>query len=48
MAMGEASHYAPDYGKGRTSAKRIFSLLDRVSQIDSMSEEGTKPVSTTL
>ena len=45
MAMGQASHFAPDYGKAKTSANRIYALLDREPAIDAMSEEGTNPVS---
>ena len=42
--MGQASHFAPDYGKAKTSANRIFFLLDREPEIDAMSEDGHNPV----
>ena len=42
--MGQASHFAPDYGKAKTSADRIFFLLDREPEIDAMSEDGHNPV----
>ena len=45
MSIGEASHFAPDYGKGKAAAGRLFALLDREPEIDSFSEEGEKPVS---
>ena len=40
MALGQANSFAPDYGKAKVSAARIFALLDRVPDIDNMSEEG--------
>ena len=45
MSIGQASHFAPDYGKAKAAAAHIFALFDRVPQIDSFSEEGAKPVS---
>ena len=45
MAAGQASSFAPDYGKAKTAAARLFVLFDRVPEIDSSSEEGLKPVS---
>ena len=45
MAVGQASAFAPDYGKGKTAANRIFALFDRVPEIDTFSEDGAKPVS---
>uniref|UniRef100_H2YAP6 Uncharacterized protein n=1 Tax=Ciona savignyi TaxID=51511 RepID=H2YAP6_CIOSA len=39
-ALGRASNYAPDYAKAKTSAARIFKLLDRTPPIDSYSKEG--------
>jgi len=41
-ALGRASNYAPDYAKARTSAARVFKLLDRVPLIDSYSKHGEK------
>ena len=45
MAVGQASSFAPDYGKAKSSATRIFALLDREPMIDNYCEEGAKPVS---
>ncbi|XP_035174709.1 ATP-binding cassette sub-family B member 5 isoform X1 [Oxyura jamaicensis] len=42
MNVGQSASLAPDYGKARISAQRIFHLLDRKPQIDSYSEEGEK------
>uniref|UniRef100_A0A8B9C0F9 ABC-type xenobiotic transporter n=1 Tax=Anser brachyrhynchus TaxID=132585 RepID=A0A8B9C0F9_9AVES len=42
MNVGQSASLAPDYGKARISAQRIFLLLDRKPQIDSYSEEGEK------
>ena len=47
MAMGQAAHFAPDYGKAQAASKRIFFLLDREPAIDSSSTDGEKPVSLT-
>lgn len=44
MNVGQSSSMAPDYGKARTSAQRIFHLLDRKPLIDSYSEQGEKLV----
>lgn len=46
MSIGEASHFAPDYGKAKSAAGRLFYLFDRVPSIDNFSTEGAKPVST--
>lgn len=43
MSIGEASHFAPDYGKAKSAANRLFYLLDRVPSIDNFSTEGKKP-----
>ncbi|XP_076187473.1 ATP-binding cassette sub-family B member 5 isoform X2 [Aptenodytes patagonicus] len=40
--VGQSASLAPDYGKARMSAQRIFQLLDRKPLIDSYSEEGDK------
>lgn len=45
MALGQAASFAPDYGKGKAAAARIFQLVDRVPEIDTYSEEGSKLVS---
>ncbi|XP_032847569.2 ATP-binding cassette sub-family B member 5 [Tyto alba] len=42
MNVGQSASLAPDYGKARLSAQRIFQLLDRKPVIDSYSEEGEK------
>uniref|UniRef100_A0A663MR60 ATP binding cassette subfamily B member 5 n=1 Tax=Athene cunicularia TaxID=194338 RepID=A0A663MR60_ATHCN len=42
--VGQSASLAPDYGKARMSAQRIFQLLDRKPLIDSYSEEGEKLV----
>lgn len=44
MNVGQSASMAPDFGKARMSAQRIFQLLDRKPQIDSYSEEGEKLV----
>ena len=45
MSIGQASQFAPDYGKAKASAARIFNLLDHNPSIDIYSDEGDKPVS---
>ena len=45
MSVGQASSFAPDYGKAKTSSARILFLLDRVPSIDNGSTEGKTPVS---
>ncbi|XP_058688366.1 ATP-binding cassette sub-family B member 5 isoform X2 [Poecile atricapillus] len=42
MNVGQSSSMAPDYGKARISAQRIFQLLGRKPVIDSYSEQGEK------
>ncbi|XP_010217168.1 PREDICTED: multidrug resistance protein 1-like isoform X1 [Tinamus guttatus] len=42
MNVGQSASLAPDYGKAKISAQRIFQLLDRKPVIDSYSEEGEK------
>ncbi|XP_062979735.1 ATP-dependent translocase ABCB1-like isoform X1 [Elgaria multicarinata webbii] len=42
MTVGQANSLAPDFGKSKVSAQRIFLLLDRKPPIDSYSEEGEK------
>ena len=44
MAVGQASQFAPDYGKAKTAAAKIFALLDKQPLIDSYSTYGQKPV----
>lgn len=45
LVAGQASVFVPDYVRAKLSAKRIFSLLDKESEIDGYSEEGEKLVS---
>ena len=47
-AVGQATSFAPDYGKALTAAGRIFALLDRPSEIDTYADVGAKPVSSWL
>uniref|UniRef100_A0A452HTC1 ATP binding cassette subfamily B member 5 n=1 Tax=Gopherus agassizii TaxID=38772 RepID=A0A452HTC1_9SAUR len=42
MNVGQSTSLAPDFGKAKVSAQRIFQLLDRKPLVDSYSEEGTK------
>ncbi|NWX59965.1 MDR1 protein, partial [Promerops cafer] len=42
MNVGQSASMAPDYGKARMSAQRIFQLLGRKPLIDSYSEQGEK------
>ncbi|XP_065439340.1 ATP-dependent translocase ABCB1-like isoform X2 [Chrysemys picta bellii] len=42
IEVEQSTSLAPDFGKAKVSAQRIFQLLDRKPLIDSYSEEGTK------
>ncbi|NXJ75962.1 MDR1 protein, partial [Trogon melanurus] len=42
MNVGQSASLAPDYGKAKMSAQRIFQLLDRKPPTDTYSEEGEK------
>jgi hypothetical protein len=44
MAVGQASQFAPDYGKAKISAARVFDLIDQEPLIDSYSTSGIIPV----
>lgn len=44
MSVGQAMSFAPDYGKAKTAAARIFLMLDTIPAIDSWSDAGLKPV----
>jgi len=44
IAIGQASQFAPDYGKAKAAAAKIFALLDKQPAIDSYSTDGDKPV----
>lgn len=45
MIAGQIASFAPDYIKAKTSAARIFKLLDREPAIDAYSDSGLKPKS---
>lgn len=47
FSLGRESQFAPDYGKAKMSAARIFNLLARQPLIDNYSMEGLKPVRST-
>ncbi|CAD5117027.1 DgyrCDS5856 [Dimorphilus gyrociliatus] len=40
LGAGQANSMAPDYGKGKAAANRLFKLFDSELEIDSFSEEG--------
>ena len=44
MAVGQASSFAPDYGKAKTGASLCFTIWDRVPLINSNDETGEQPV----
>lgn len=44
LALGQSNDFAPNYTKAKHAARRVFSLLDRHSAIDSYSEDGERPV----
>uniref|UniRef100_A0AAQ4RWE2 ABC-type xenobiotic transporter n=1 Tax=Gasterosteus aculeatus aculeatus TaxID=481459 RepID=A0AAQ4RWE2_GASAC len=43
MALGEANSFAPNYAKAKISASHLMMLLNKVSAIDNLSEEGESP-----
>ena len=45
ISIGQAGAFAPNYTKARISSNRIFSLIDRVPEIDGYSAEGEELVS---
>ena len=45
MSAGQATSFAPDYGKAKIAAAKLFQLFDRIPLIDSSSPDGEKPVS---
>lgn len=47
LMIGQLSALSPDFGKGRIGAAHLFKLFNRVPAIDSASESGVKPVSST-
>ena len=44
MAMGQGSSFAPEAGKARHAAARLFAIIERVPSIDIESDEGLTPV----
>ncbi|CAH1798731.1 unnamed protein product [Owenia fusiformis] len=42
MALGQASSFAPDYGKAKTAANRMMVLFDRKPEIDTDDPSGDK------
>ncbi len=42
IQAGRATSLAPDFGKAKAAAARIFALVDKEPEIDNMSEEGKK------
>ncbi|KAL1791347.1 ATP-binding cassette sub-family B member 5 [Sigmodon hispidus] len=47
MAIGETLVWAPEYSKAKVGAAHLFALLKKKPTIDSCSQSGEKPVSTT-
>ena len=45
MSLGNANSFAPDYGKAKKAAAKMFQLFDREPLIDSSDPDGAKPVS---
>ena len=48
MGAGQASAFAPDYGKGKSAAARILALFDSEPSINTFSEKGDTIVSKTI
>lgn len=46
FVLGQISALSPDYDKAKVAAARLFKLFDRKTLIDSSSEDGLIPVST--
>jgi len=44
ISLGRESQFAPDFGKAKNSAARIFALLKLPPKIDNYSTEGARPV----
>ena len=40
---GKANALAPDFGKAKAAAGRIFAIIDKEPAIDNLSEKGVKP-----
>ena len=45
IIVGQLSSMTPDYTEARKAAHKVFVFLKKVPNIDSYSEEGTRPVS---
>lgn len=43
FGLGQNASFAPDTAEGKVAAVRLFSIIDRKSPIDPMSEEGEQP-----
>lgn len=48
MAIGETLALAPEYSRAKSGAAHLFALLEKKPTIESYSQEGKKPVSTTM
>lgn len=48
MAIGETLALAPEYSRAKSGAAHLFALLEKKPTIESYSQEGKKPVSTTV
>lgn len=48
MAIGETLALAPEYSRAKSGAAHLFALLEKKPTIDSCSQEGKIPVSTTM
>lgn len=47
MAVGEANSFAPNYAKAKMSAAHLVMLMNKVPEIDNLSNEGETPVRST-
>lgn len=48
MAIGETLVLVPEYSRAKSGAAHLFALLEKKPTIDSYSQEGKTPVSTTM
>ena len=46
MNIGQASPYVEAFAIARAAAAAIFTVIDRIPEIDSFSDEGAKPINT--
>ena len=44
MNIGQASPYVEAFSIARAAAAAVFTVIDRIPEIDSFSEEGAKPI----